>query len=396
MKVITRSVIDIKTGKVLKQDSYEYEGPIAKCFGSSGGDVTYAQSPQQAAMYELLWPMLSKMSSFATGMPWQKNMPSSQDGGQNNGQSNGMPTNETWSDKDATPDEWGGNWDGTGGPDWDPGEYPEGDYPAFSYSSAYSSASGGQGGQGNTYTDENGNEYVTSLWDIPEMPKYPDMPEMYQVPDLYTYNNLPPELKEAMMAPYRDTEKQMLETFGSRGAAGSMGAGYGGSAGAAGGKFWSDAANQMQMQGYQMGQPLWQGQLEANKMGYMGELQKAQGEYGQAMQGWQSQLQENMFPWTAMPGMMGGTYGDAVVSPTQPSQMSQMMPYIMMAMMMSDIRLKKNIKKIGTYKGLDVIEFEYIWGGPRREGLIAQQVQKIMPEAVGSIGGYLYINYSMV
>lgn len=36
VKVITKSVISIKTLKVVEQESYEYEGPVAKCFGSGG------------------------------------------------------------------------------------------------------------------------------------------------------------------------------------------------------------------------------------------------------------------------------------------------------------------------------------------------------------------------
>ena len=37
MKVITKSVIDIKTSKVLECESYEYSGPVAECKGGSGG-----------------------------------------------------------------------------------------------------------------------------------------------------------------------------------------------------------------------------------------------------------------------------------------------------------------------------------------------------------------------
>ena len=342
----------------------KYFKPAMFYFDSGGGDVTYQQSPQQAAIYVLLYPVISKISSFATGRPWSE---AGVSGGRNG-----------W---DEYPDSTGPR-DKNGFPVLAPGQpYPDDmvDYPTDAELQAGYAADAGP---------------VTSLWDIPELPEYPDMPDMYQVPGLYTYNNLPPELKASMMAPYQDAEKQMLETFGSRGAAGAPGAGYSGSAGAAGGEFWADAANQLQMQGYQMGQPLWQAQLGANKMGYLGEMQRTQGQYGQAMQGWQAQLQENMYPYTALPGMLGGTYGDTVVSPYEPSMASQMAPYMMAAaMMFSDIRLKRNIKRVGTYNGLDVIEFNYIWGGPKHRGLIAQQVQKVRPDAVGSINGYLYINY---
>ena len=63
----------------------------------------------------------------------------------------------------------------------------------------------------------------------------------------------------------------------------------------------------------------------------------------------------------------------------------------------SDIRLKKNIKKISTRPdGLNVYEFDYIWGGGRQIGLMAQEVQGVYPDAVSESDGYLMVNYSKV
>lgn len=63
----------------------------------------------------------------------------------------------------------------------------------------------------------------------------------------------------------------------------------------------------------------------------------------------------------------------------------------------SDRRLKRNITKISTRPdGLGVYEFEYIWGGGRQIGLMAQEVQGVYPDAVGEAGGYLTVNYSKV
>jgi hypothetical protein len=65
--------------------------------------------------------------------------------------------------------------------------------------------------------------------------------------------------------------------------------------------------------------------------------------------------------------------------------------------MFSDIRLKENIKKIGTRPdGLGVYEFDYIWGGDRNIGLMAQEVNEVYPHAVGVVDGYLTVNYSQV
>lgn len=63
----------------------------------------------------------------------------------------------------------------------------------------------------------------------------------------------------------------------------------------------------------------------------------------------------------------------------------------------SDIRLKKNITRVGTRTdGLGVYEFEYVWGGGRQVGLMAQEVLGVYPDAVGESGGYLTVDYSKV
>lgn len=63
----------------------------------------------------------------------------------------------------------------------------------------------------------------------------------------------------------------------------------------------------------------------------------------------------------------------------------------------SDIRLKKNITRVGTRPdGLGVYEFEYVWGGGRKVGLMAQEVLGVYPDAVGESGGYLTVDYSKV
>ena len=63
----------------------------------------------------------------------------------------------------------------------------------------------------------------------------------------------------------------------------------------------------------------------------------------------------------------------------------------------SDRRLKTNIHRISTRPdGLGVYEFEYIWGGGKHIGLMAQEVLGIYPDAVRSVGGYYTVDYSRV
>ena len=63
----------------------------------------------------------------------------------------------------------------------------------------------------------------------------------------------------------------------------------------------------------------------------------------------------------------------------------------------SDRRLKTNIQRIGTRPdGLGVYEFDYIWGGERQIGLMAQEVINVYPDAISESSGYLMVDYSKV
>ena len=65
---------------------------------------------------------------------------------------------------------------------------------------------------------------------------------------------------------------------------------------------------------------------------------------------------------------------------------------------LSDIRLKKDIIRVGTTRyQLPLYDFSYINQPGRFEGVIAQDVLKVMPEAV-SIGadGFYRVNYMML
>lgn len=61
--------------------------------------------------------------------------------------------------------------------------------------------------------------------------------------------------------------------------------------------------------------------------------------------------------------------------------------------MLSDERLKRNIKKIGAKNGYCIYEFNYLWDDEIHTGVMAQEVEKITPGAVFEVGGYKVVNY---
>jgi hypothetical protein len=67
-------------------------------------------------------------------------------------------------------------------------------------------------------------------------------------------------------------------------------------------------------------------------------------------------------------------------------------------MKFSDRRLKFNVHVVGKLpSGLNVYEFQYVWGGERQIGVMAQEVQHVIPEAVSvAPNGYLMVDYGMV
>jgi hypothetical protein len=62
----------------------------------------------------------------------------------------------------------------------------------------------------------------------------------------------------------------------------------------------------------------------------------------------------------------------------------------------SDINLKENIEKIGEENGFNIYEFNYKGQPERYRGVMAQEVQEIMPEAVVEKDGYLAVIYDKI
>ena len=57
----------------------------------------------------------------------------------------------------------------------------------------------------------------------------------------------------------------------------------------------------------------------------------------------------------------------------------------------SDVRLKENLEEVGVRNGLPLYEFNYIGEEGRYRGHIAQDIQKVDPDSVTEVGGYLMV-----
>jgi hypothetical protein len=63
----------------------------------------------------------------------------------------------------------------------------------------------------------------------------------------------------------------------------------------------------------------------------------------------------------------------------------------------SDRRLKRGIKAVARMlNGLVLYSFEYVWGGGRCLGYLADEVRKLYPRAVSTINGYQAVSYGLV
>ena len=110
---------------------------------------------------------------------------------------------------------------------------------------------------------------------------------------------------------------------------------------------------------------------------------------------------QQMAPYQALANYMGTVSGDyggsSRMTQPGPSGLSQLGQIAGIAsMFMSDERLKENINKVGSFKGLNLYEFNYIWSPVKVIGFIAQEVEKVLPEAVIEVLGYKAVNYGKI
>ena len=66
------------------------------------------------------------------------------------------------------------------------------------------------------------------------------------------------------------------------------------------------------------------------------------------------------------------------------------------AILASDIRIKENLERDGTWNGFSVYKYNYIGDDTPRRGVIAQEVEETRPEAIAIIDGVKHVNYSML
>jgi hypothetical protein len=67
------------------------------------------------------------------------------------------------------------------------------------------------------------------------------------------------------------------------------------------------------------------------------------------------------------------------------------------AIAISDRRLKKSIKKIGEwFKGINLYLFSYVWDDMPHVGVMADEVKKVLPDAVYTVNGYDMVDYRKV
>lgn len=103
-------------------------------------------------------------------------------------------------------------------------------------------------------------------------------------------------------------------------------------------------------------------------------LGAAQAQYGGALDAYNAQQAQNA-------GLTSGLFGlgnAALMAPVGT---------------FSDRRLKRNIKRIGTHRiGIGIYEFDYVWG-EHAVGVMADEVRKVRPDAVTTVGGYDMVDY---
>lgn len=107
-------------------------------------------------------------------------------------------------------------------------------------------------------------------------------------------------------------------------------------------------------------------------------------------------------PWIGAGNLasgIGSLVGNSQTQTSTPSTASSIQNGLgtafQLASLFSDRRLKRTVRKLGEMAdGLGVYIWRYVWGGPEVVGVMADEVEKLRPWALGPvIGGYATVNY---
>lgn len=120
--------------------------------------------------------------------------------------------------------------------------------------------------------------------------------------------------------------------------------------------------------------------------------QYAQAPYGNAAQA-QGQFAQGLYNADVgqQNAMMGGLFGLGSAGLSAYGLMNAAPA----ALAISDRRLKSNIVRVGEHPlGIGIYEYDIF--GERQRGVMADEVEKVRPEAVVEIGGFKHVNYGML
>ena len=137
-----------------------------------------------------------------------------------------------------------------------------------------------------------------------------------------------------------------------------------------------------------------QSQMAAGAQQQATEQTFLQSAYDQFLQRQAYPYQQAQFFANIAQGIGAGAGGTTSQTPAAPSPFSQALGLVTAIGTFSDERVKENIEPIGeTNDGQKIYRYNYK-GSPKTEiGLIAQEVEKKHPEAVGSLGGIKMVDY---